>query len=174
MLLGEKVRLWTLEREDLLKFYIWVNDPNVVYMAGLHPLPKSFQEVQMWYDSIMRSPNQRIFAIKTQENEHIGSIELVDIDLRCRKCEMGIFIGDPDYLDKGYGYDAVKVMLNFAFKQLNMNRVAVRVIDYNTKAMEFFKGLGFKSEGVMCQDYFANGAYYNVHIFGLLAKGWKG
>lgn len=173
MLMGEKVRLWALEREDLLKFYGWVNDPNVVFMARLTPFPQSFAEVNMWYDAVLRSPSQKVFAIKTVDTEHIGVIELVDIDLRTRNCELGIFIGDGNFLDKGFGHDAVKVMLDFCFKQLNMNKVAVKIIEYNKKSMEFFKKFGFKEEGILREDYFADGKYYNMHIFGLLAKEWK-
>lgn len=173
MLTGEKVRLWALEREDLIKFYIWTNDPNVVYLAGLHPLPKSFAEINLWHDAAFRNPMQRTFAIKTGDGNHIGMVEVVDIDLRIRRCEIGVFIGDGNYIDKGFGHDAVDVILNFIFKQLNINKVAVRVLEYNTKAKEFFKKIGFKEEGVLRQDYFSDGKYYNIHVMGLLAEEWK-
>lgn len=173
MLMGEKVRLWALEREDLIRFYMWINEPNIVYLAGLYPLPKSFAEIQAWYETILHNPTQRSFAIKTPDSNHIGMVELVDLDLRVRRCELGIFIGDGDYIDKGYGHDAVEVILNFIFKQLNINKVAVRVLDYNTKAIEFFKKIGFKEEGLLRQDYFADGKYYDIHIMGLLAAEWS-
>lgn len=172
MLIGEKVRLWALEREDLIKFYIWTNEPNVVYLAGLHPLPKSFAEIQAWYDMALHNPMQRTFAVKTGDGTHIGMVELVDIDLRVRRCELGMFIGDGNYIDKGYGHDAVNVILNFVFKQLNINKVAVRVLEYNKKAIDFFKKLGFKEEGILRQDYFADGKYYNVYALGILAEEW--
>jgi len=172
MLMGEKVRLWALEREDLIKFCIWTNDPSVVYLTGLHPMPKSFAETQAWYEMAMRNPAQRTFAIKTHDCEHIGIVELMDIDLRARRCELGIFIGDGNYINKGYGREAVKLTLDFVFKQLNINKVAVRVLDYNAKAIEFFKKIGFKEEGLLRQDYFADGKYYDIHVMGLLAGEW--
>lgn len=173
MLEGEKVRLWAVEREDLLKNYIWQNDPNVIYLAGLRPYPKSFFEIENWYNDLLSNPTVKSFAIKTKEGEYIGNIELSEIDFRIRKAELGIFIGEGDFLNKGYGRDAVNVLLKFAFKQMNLNRVSVKIVEYNQKAVEFFQECGFQKEGILKQAFYYDNKYYNIILYGLLKEEYE-
>lgn len=174
MLAGEKVRLWSIEREDLLKNYIWQNDPNVIYLTGFCPYPKSFFEIEKWYNNLLLNPTIRTFAIKTKEGEYIGNIELNKIDFQMKKAEMGIFIGESDFLNKGYGYDTVNILLKFAFNQMNLNRIYIKVIEYNQEAMKFFEKFGFKKEGVLRQAFYYDNKYYNINLYSLLKEEYKG
>ncbi|MEW6280937.1 MAG: hypothetical protein AB1758_20145, partial [Candidatus Eremiobacterota bacterium] len=76
MLEGKLIRLWALERHDLLKNYQWANDRELIRLAGMNPLPKSVWEVERWYESASTSATTQVFAIKTPEGDYLGNIDL--------------------------------------------------------------------------------------------------
>ena len=74
MINGENIRLWAIERDDLINNYVWANDPEIISSSGLPPYPMSFFEIEKWYENILINPLIRVFAIKLKTSEYIGNI----------------------------------------------------------------------------------------------------
>ncbi|NIT99570.1 MAG: GNAT family N-acetyltransferase, partial [Nitrosopumilaceae archaeon] len=84
-----------------------------------------------------------------------------------RKAEISILIS-PEYQDKGYGKEALLMLMRFAFKKMNLYRLEAEVIDYNDKAKSLFEKVGFIPEGRLREAKYNDGKYYDVLRYGML------
>ncbi|MCD6507633.1 GNAT family N-acetyltransferase [Candidatus Poribacteria bacterium] len=172
MLVGEKVRLRALERTDIPRLVKWLNDPEVKRYLRMY-WPMSQAEEEIWFERQLSNPNARIFAIEAEDGTHIGNISLDEIDWKNRKAIMGIIIGERDYWDQGYGSDAVKTLLSFAFHELNLNRIELSVYDFNPRAIRCYEKCGFVIEGRLRQSIFRNGRYHDELKMAILREEWR-
>src|SRR5688572_15684674 len=105
MIYGERVRLRAAEREDLKKFYEWVNDPEVTRGLGLY-LPMSMTDEENWFSGMaQRDPNEKPLVIEVRDDELwriIGNSGVFGIEWTNRAGELGILIGEKPEWDKGY------------------------------------------------------------------------
>jgi RimJ/RimL family protein N-acetyltransferase len=169
MIRGAKTRLRALEREDLPHFVQWINDPETRrFMAMRYPL--SMTEEEEWWEAYRERRRDPIFAIESDDGEYIGNVGLHDIDHVNRSAELGIIIGHRTYWGRGYGSDAINALLSWAFDSLNLNRVMLRVFDYNRRAIRAYEKCGFLHEGAMRQAHFCDGAYHDQLIMGVLRE----
>jgi UDP-4-amino-4,6-dideoxy-N-acetyl-beta-L-altrosamine N-acetyltransferase len=169
MILGEKTRLRAIERDDIPRFLKWLNDPEVRrYLRMYMPLSKA--EEERWFERQLESQNDKVFAIETEDGTHIGNIGLHRIDWKNRCAVLGIFIGEKDYWGKGYGPDAIRALLRFAFGEMNLHRVELEVLDYNSRAIRCYEKCGFKLEGRRREAMFRDGRYHDALIMGILRE----
>jgi RimJ/RimL family protein N-acetyltransferase len=167
MIRGTKTRLRALEQDDLPHFVRWINDPETRrYMAIRYPL--SMTEEEKWWEGFLQRENDYIFAIEDEEGTYIGNVGLHAIEHENRRAELGIIIGDPAYWGRGYGTDAARAMLHWAFDYLNLNRVSLRVYDYNKRAIRSYEKCGFRHEGTMRQARYSDGQYHDELVMGVL------
>ena len=80
---------------------------------------------------------------------------------------MGIIIGETDEQGKGYGKEVMELIIDYAFNTLNLNKVIVEVVEYNKRALEVYKKLGFIEEGRLKKHYYADGEYFDVIILAI-------
>ncbi len=177
MIYGPRLRLRSIERNDLRLFVHWFNDPEVT--AGLlQVLPLSLAEEEAWYESVLKSPaEERPLMIEARMGDAwipIGDLGLHHIDWRVREAEVGIVIGEKEYWNRGYGTEAMRLMLAHGFNTLNLNRIFLKVYETNPRAIRSYEKAGFIREGTLRQAMFKNGQYINVIIMGVLSAEWKG
>ncbi len=114
------------------------------------------------------------FAIRTvAEGELIGFCGINDIEWSNGVGWLGIGIPDPDHWGKGYGREAMSLLLRFGFHELNLHRIALGVFSYNDRAIGLYKSLGFVHEGTERESLQRDGARYDMLIFGLLRSEWE-
>jgi len=167
MIYGEKTRLRRIEREDIPTFVRWFNDPEVREFLTLYR-PFSTAEEEKWFERHLEDERSEIFAVETAGGVHIGNVGLHDINWRDRRLELGIVIGEKEYWGKGYGSDAIRTTLRFAFEEMNMRRVSLRVRDDNARGIRAYEKCGFQHEGRMRDAIYANGRYYDELWMGIL------
>ncbi len=172
MIEGRRVRLWPLERHDLLKNYQWANDRELARFAGMNPLPRSVFELERWFEGVVANPEIRMFAIKTPEGDYLGNIELRDLDLRCGNAEVGVLIGERAWWGRGVGTDAIQALGRFAFRDLRLHRLFARILESNPRALRSFEKCGFVREGRERQAHYQDGRFWDVHVLGVLAPEW--
>jgi len=85
---------------------------------------------------------------------------------------IGIFLGQP-FWNKGLGTEAVRILIEFAFGELNVNKIKLQVFSFNKRAIRSYEKNGFKIEGVLREEVYRNGQYYDEIVMGLLASEWK-
>jgi RimJ/RimL family protein N-acetyltransferase len=170
VIVGERVRLRPIERDDLPRFVAWFGDPEVRRHLDLY-LPLSMAQEERWFESLQERLDKQeavLLAIDTAEGTHIGSVGLMPIHWKDRSAELGIAIGDRSYWDKGYGSDAVRTALQIAFREMNLHRVFLRVHDDNARGIRCYKKVGFRHEGTMRESTFKDGEYHDVHVMSIL------
>lgn len=173
LLTGEITRLTTLNREDLPAFARWMNSMALRRLLGPSPvLPITMDDENAWYNSIQR-PEDRPFAIRALTDDRLlGNCGMKDIDWVSRRCMIGIFIGDEQDRGKGYGTDALNVLLRYIFQEMNLNRVGLEVYSYNTRARRSYEKLGFVLEGTIREGLLRDGAYHDILQMGILRREW--
>ena len=116
----------------------------------------------------------RLRAIETEKGVHIGNIGLHEIDYKDGKATLGIMIGEKGCWDQGYGTDAVRALLRFAFQELNLHRVSLEVFDFNERAIRCYEKCGFRKEGVLRESVFRSGRYQNEILMSILRQEFEG
>jgi len=172
MIKGQKTILRAIEREDLPIFVRWFNDPEVRQYLLMY-MPMSLAEEEKWFERQLEDQNNRIFAIETADGVHIGNCGLHDFDWKNSKAELGIAIGEKEYWGKGYGSDAVRTLLGFAFGEMNLHRVQLEVYDFNPRALRCYEKCGLQVEGRQREALFRGGSYHDVLIMGILREGFE-
>lgn len=176
MIAGQRVRLRRIERADLPRFVAWLNDPELRdHLAAIYPLSQAQEE--QWFESMLRQePTQQPFAIdallkpKAKQWTLVGTISFHSVDWRHRTAELGLFIGPQELWGKGFGTDALRALVAFAFQELNLHRVWLRVYEENTRARRSYEKVGFVVEGRLRQDRFHGGRYTDTLVMGLLRE----
>lgn len=165
IIVGEKVILRALERQDVERCYRWMNDPRIVHtLKNRYPMP--LDEEAAWLDqAIHPSANERHFAIERKDNRsHIGNASLHEIDWVSRHSRFGLFIGEPSAWNSGYGSDSIAALSRFAFEEMNLRKLKIRVFDYNERARHVLESLGFVQEGVLAREFYREGKYHDLVI----------
>jgi len=175
VILGKRVRLRAVEHTDLPKFQEWLNDPAVIEGMSLY-LPLSVGDEEKWFEQVMAAePEEKPLAIEIQAGDAwqlAGNTGFSNLEWTNRSAEFGIFIGEPSNWDKGYGTEALQLVLQHAFSTLNMNRVYLRVFATNLRARRSYEKAGFVLEGTLRQALFRHGRYVDVNIMSVLRSEW--
>lgn len=168
MIAGEQVILRALERDDLERCYRWMNDPNIVWtLKSRYPIP--FQGEAEWLENAVNpAPNERHFAIERKDDRvHIGNASIHDIDWVSRTAAFGLFLGEPAAWNRGYGSDAVRTLVRFAFAEMNLRKLRINVFDYNDRAKHVLSSNGFVQEGKLAREFYRDGEYHDIVILSI-------
>ncbi len=175
MIVGEKVRLRPIEREDLPRFVEWFGDPEVRRYLGV-TLPFSLAQEERWFEALQERLEKReavVLTMETNDGAHIGNISLFDINWQDRHAELGIAIGEKAYWGQGYGTDAIRTMLGVAFGELNLHRVFLRVHADNARGIRCYEKVGFQKEGTLRESVFRKAVYQDMIVMGILATEFR-
>ena len=172
-IIGDKIYLRPLEMEDIDSFILWLNDEEVrQYLKRTSPLNKIREKD--FVEKLYRDDREVILGMALKENDQlIGNIGLHRISLPYRQAELGIFIGDKSCWSKGYGAEALNIMLGYGFDQLNLHRIHLTVLSFNPRAIRAYEKVGFKREGVFREHIYRNGKYHDVYCMGILENEWR-
>jgi len=173
MIYGERVRLRANEREDLEKFYAWVNDPEVTQGLALN-MPMSMAEEEKWLNA-QRDPYEKPLSIEVRRGKGwklIGNCGVFGFEVANRTAELGIMIGDKSEWNKGYGAEVMDLLLRHCFGTLNLNRAFLRVYAANVRAVRSYEKAGFILEGRLREAVYKNGKYDDVLIMSVLRSEW--
>jgi diamine N-acetyltransferase len=176
MINGERVRLRAPEKSDIPHFVAWLNDAEVT--AGLTiTLPLSQADEEIWFDEMLkRPPEEHPLTIEVQQADQwipVGNCGLFGFDWRCRSAEVGIFIGEKSFWNRGYGTETMRLILRHGFNTLNLNRVALCVYENNPRAIRSYEKAGFKHEGRQRQGMYKDGKYIDVVLMSVLRSEWQ-
>ena len=166
--------LCPLGPEHLAKAQEWINQEEVrQYLHNVVPIGE-LQE-KKWLERLAEAKDEFCFAVHLKAGgEHVGNCGLHRVDWVNRAAEYGIVIGEPNAQNKGYGTEVTKLVLRYAFEQLNLNRVQLRVYEYNARAVKCYEKAGYRLEGRLRQARFWRGRYWEVLLMAVLREEFPG
>ena len=175
LLHGELVRLAPIEPEAYAPVGSrWGRQSDYWRLLAAEP-PSLFsaKASQKWLEKVLEGDSRFSFNIRTLEGDRlIGDIGLDGIDWVHGDTFVGISIGEKDCWGKGYGTDAMRVILRYAFTELNLQRVSLTVFAYNPRAIRSYEKVGFVHEGRMRQFLNKEGRRYDMLFMGVLRDEW--
>lgn len=174
-LTGEKVRLIPFDIErDVERLVQWRRNSEYLRMMGSNPAVQySKEKIKKWLDETTFDPNEVAFIIQTvDDNRVIGEIGLGGFRGNFVNAFVGISIGEPQDWSKGYGTEAMCLILDYGFCQMNLHHISLTVFEYNPRAIRSYEKVGFKHEGVQRKWLNRNGRRWDMYRMGILKSEW--
>jgi len=172
---GSKVYLRPLERTDLNETYLsWLNDAEVTRYLETGAFPATMQDLEKFYQGVTGSKTAVIFAVADRKSHrHIGNAKLGPIDWVHRRAMFGIMIGDKAFWGKGVGEEVTRLMVEYGFYRLNLNRIGLAVFAEHEAAVRCYQAVGFKTEGRFREEMFSQDTYKDRLWMGLLRSEYQ-
>ena len=164
---GAAVRLRPVRVEDLDHVISLISDSSLAQVRAVPRAPVTREEEKQWLAS--RPPNERRLTIETLQGDYLGAAGLHGIDFVDRNAEVGMVIAEERNWGKGYGGEALQLLVRLAFRSLGLHRVYLRVHAYNERALRLYQRAGFSREGVDREAHFYRGRWHDVVRMALLA-----
>ncbi len=173
---GERVRLAAVDPEkDAELFTRWERDSE--YWRLLNMSAPRLQSAARWKEELGEpiKPDFYLFGLRTLADDRLIGFSELELDAGPHANGwIGIGIGERDYWDKGCGTDGLRLMVRFAFDELNLHRLSLAVFDYNLRAVHLYAKLGFAVEGRVRQALHRDGQRADMLVMGLLREDWAG
>ena len=143
---GDLVVLRDKTLEDVSNDYRWRCDRDLAILDATRPVKMSYEEFYSYErdELIYENSISKRFSIDTIDGVHIGNCMYYGLDFRKSEVEVGILIGDEKYLSKGYGTDAMNVLIKHIFDTRELNRIYLHTLDWNIRARKSFAKSGLK------------------------------
>ena len=169
------VYLRPAEREDVPLFVRWLGDARTT--RNISPVaPQSVAMEEAWYERVVEIQGRDgyHFAIcLLSDDRPVGTCGLFELDLRNGSAGLGISIGDPADTGHGYGSDAIRALVGWAFDMLRLERIWLDVYVFNEGARRLYERLGFVHEGVSRHAAFRFGEHVDLHRMSILSGEWR-
>ena len=175
-IVGEKIYLRALERTDLEGEYLqWLNDHEVTRFMESGRTPTTADALAEYYSRVAGNANGVMMAIVELETDrHVGNTKLGPINWVHRYAEFGIMIGAKDSWGRGYGTEATRLMLDYGFCQLNLNKILLGVVGDHAAAISAYEKVGFRHEGRITRLLYVEGYYRDKVIMGVTREEFRG
>ena len=160
-IVGERVALGPLRRELIPLYTRWRNDFEVQRTFGDSPRPVTIEDRTRWFEAQTGSDAHWFTIYERESMRPIGTTDLFEIELRFGAARFGIQIGEADARDRGYGTEATRLMLDYAFTALNLRNVMLTVAEYNLAGRRAYEKAGFREMGRRRQADIMNGVVYD-------------
>src|SRR5690625_4181699 len=173
ILTSDRVELVLTEEEHLEKRVAYINDPELQKTLNFD-YPTSLSKTKKWFDKTLLDNTRVDFSILDRENkEMIGFCGFLNIEVPVMKAEVYIAIGDKDYWGKGYGREANKLLHNYGFIELGLNRIYGFQLTHNKKIGKNAKALGKKVEAHLRDSIYSHGELKDQYLVAILRSEWE-
>jgi RimJ/RimL family protein N-acetyltransferase len=175
LLSSEDIKLSAIKEHDLDTILEWFDDYEfLTYFDMLPAVPQTKIQVNEMLDYFMKPKDKAIFAIRHKaSNKIIGITGFDDIQWNNGTATLFIGIGDKEHTGKGFGKEALKMLIDFGFYEFNLHRIQLNVIAYNQRAIGLYESLGFVKEGSYREFINRGGKRVDLYLYGLLKHEWS-
>jgi RimJ/RimL family protein N-acetyltransferase len=175
---GDQVRFAAFDADkDAETFSKWTHDPDYMHLTEFEPArPLAPFHVKKKFEEMEKEAGREFyyFVIRTKEDDRaIGFAHIRWVEWNHGNAHFNMGIGSPDDRRKGYGSESLQMLLRYAFEELNLYRLTVHTMSYNTGAQRFLEKHGFQCEVRRREAIYRDGRYWDALTYGILAEEWK-
>ena len=172
-LMGEHVMLREYRQDDFSSIRKWVNDRATTrYLSAIFWFPQTEADTSDFLTRVLHgSPNGAFFVIAdVKDQSYIGQLDIFEINWKIRQGTVGMVIGGDEARGKGYGTEALKLLEDYAFNVLGLERLQLDVYADNARAIRCYEKAGFVHEGTRRHAAMADGKYTDVRMMAVLRE----
>ena len=170
-IVGELVALGPLRREHISLYLRWINDFGTTRTLGVPPRPMTLEQETAWYEQAATNEQEHNFSIfERSSGRLIGNCGMFNIVLPHRRAEVGIVIGESDARGRGYGTEAMRLLLDYAFTAAGMHSVMLWVYEFNPAARRCYEKVGFREIGRRRESRWLNGRFWDEIAMDVLSS----
>ena len=176
-LIGNRIYLSPkgVSEDEIQKFTEWMNDFEVTDYTGRSGQITTLVTEKEYLDNAARNENNRSFNIVELDTDKlVGTIGIEHINWIERSAVLGIFIGDKDFRNDGYGTEAIQMILEYGFKYIGLHSIRLDLLSVNERAHKCYLKCGFKDTGKSREQIFLNGKYYDKAHMDILENEFEG
>lgn len=172
--MDKRIYLRALEPDDYKTSVRWRNDDSVTSLLGGGKYFVSNEIEKQWVqNTISQNKDIKLAICTVEENLYIGNVYLTNIDYISRKAHSHILIGNHDFWNDGYGTEAMRLLLDYAFNHKNLRRIEALVLEDNIASQKMHEKLGYKREGLLRESVYKDGRYKNQICYALLKSEYQ-
>ena len=171
---GETVELRRHARANYELYAAWYGEPEIWHLTSWAPHPLSRSAVERLFEDRELSPVDDSFAIHVKDaDEPVGVISLMNISDANESAELSVIVGHPDDRHRGYGTEAIGLLLRYGFEELGLNRVGLSAFDFNGEAIAAYEKLGFTVEGRYRQAIKRDSGFHDAILMSIVKDEWQ-
>lgn len=167
---GERLYYREITEADTDMVLKWRNSDAVRANFIYQPLITREEHLNWLATKVATGRVIQFIMVEKETETPVGSVYLQGIDKEAEKAEYGIFIGEESARGKGYGTEAATAMIQYAFEELHMHKLSLRVLEKNTQAIRSYEKAGFHIEGKMIDELKINGQYQTLIFMAVIAE----
>ena len=170
---GDIISLAPLNMDHVEIYARWHNDPRV-RIYGRMILPQTVEEIKKWLEpKDYRYKRSLDFEIwHNQDEKPIGDCSVFQINWVLAKGLLGLTIGEPEYWGEGIATEATKLLIKYAFEELNLYKLDAFIYEPNIASFRCAEKNGFKRVATLEKDIYVDGKYLNTYLYSLLKEDW--
>lgn len=168
---GARIYLSPMNPEDAPLYVKWLNDFSTTDGIGFSDRLTTLEGEKKWIAE--NAGNYQFAIVRLEDDELLGNCGIQSIDFKNRCAEIGLFIGEEENRNKGYGSEVLELLLEYGFDCLNLNNIMLSVFSFNERAIHTYKKAGFQEIGRRRQTYFVNGAYHDRIYMDILSEEYR-
>lgn len=165
---GDRITLRPLQLADANDIYLkWINDEEVTRGMASGYFPTTQEQLNAYVSGTLKDEHTVFLAMCDETGRHVGNVKIDRIDWFARTCEIGIIIGEADARGKGFGKEAMRLCIDYIFRDLNLNKITLAVFENNPAALKLYQNLGFQQEGRFVKHVFKEGKLWDKFYLSL-------
>ncbi|NND71673.1 MAG: GNAT family N-acetyltransferase [Rhodothermales bacterium] len=167
---GQRLKFTPLQYSNIYKHFEWNNDPELNRLDSEMPfIEEAFGDFKKRFEEMLYHPhpNSLDFEIHLNDGTLIGVAYISDVSEHNRHCHASFTIGDRNFWGKGYGREAMDVILGYCFNELGMHLVMTDTFEYNQAWRRLVDWAGFEHQGTISDYLFRDGEYWSKEIYGM-------
>ena len=171
---GNGVELRRHDRANYPLYAHWYGNEEVWRLTSWTAEPMKQAAVERLFEDRERSSLDDSFAVHWEgEDEPVGVVSLANINQANSAADLSVIVGDEKDRDRGLGTEAIRILLEYAFEDLGLNRVGLSVFEFNETAIHAYEKLGFKREGRLRKAIWRDGEFHDAILMSVLSRDWR-
>ena len=156
---GKRIFLSPMSEEDAEIYTVWMNDREITDNLGSSTMVFSEEAERGWIEE--NSGEYQFAIIERESGKIIGNCGIQAVTHTFQRAELGLFIGEEENRNKGYGKEVLSLLLEYCFDTLNLHNVMLKVFSFNEQAIHTYNRVGFKEIGRRREAYYAKGRFWD-------------